>query len=649
MREAGNPMRAIVGLAGAVILLLALGVLNGWMPAGDALAQDRAPDTADVETDVSLAVEALPVDLTGETCTGATKIIDGRTYCVMNGRLEDCEAIEIDDLDDDVSTAPDANLAPVDGVNLPAHTPSNPPCPGGAVYIDWADLSVSTLSPDGGNPVGSVEDHRILDWTAANDFTTLHGECLTDGSAHAKEDFTQSYLANNDKFLYFGQERRTNNGNSTFYWFLTHEPPILDTSVCTTGGDRGEVQFKLSQDDVRVVVAFSGSGGITIFTNNFTGGPTAYLPPKGTLKDSSDGAVFNPGWLGFQKPVKNLALNIADSPHAGDDGFAPWGGITNQGKIELDPGTFEDGEFAEWAVDLADVFPGGGNLCGQELFVTGISRAATGDPDKITESADLKDIIGPKLFSFGSISAEVILTPAPCGDSFTYEVITTGASGEIVPDSIQWTCTTDNGDPVTFDDGDPQTPDDSQVASGTATVPRKGDGTPHIVTCDVAVEAGGCGVTIEDEMITVEGSLLAITGEVDPVLLKCCTPGFPFGASSGNIPGGVLLDPIITGGSGAPYNVTWSFVPGNLGITCLPAPIPPDPTCTVQLPDSLPCASVGVVLRVEDRLKPECVHFNAEYGVIKKATILQFRQPPQSLNILSCEVLPPPAPVCVVP
>lgn len=651
MRAEAGPKRAIEGLGKAAVLIMAFGVVSIAMPGYGALAQGG------------------PVqDLTGETCTGATKEIDGRTYCVMNGRLADCEAIEIDDLDNNVATFPDANLTsgsepnhkdlPPIGVcdggtqDTKLCDPAAPAlctagggtcesglqsCEGAANYIDWANLAISTLSPDGGDPIGSVADHRILDWTAANDFTSLHGECLNDGSVHPKEDFTQSYLANNDRFIYFAQERRTNNGNSTFYWFLTHEAPIIDTSLCTTGGDRGQVQFKLSQGDVRVVVAFAGSGGITIFTNSFNGSTTGYLPPKGTQKDGSDGAVFNPGWLGFQRPVANLALLSAGD---GDDAFAPWGGITNQGDIELDPDQFESGELAEWAVDLRDVFPGAQNLCGQELFVTGISRAATGDPDKITESADLKDIVGPKLFSFGAISTEVILTPVPCGDSFAYEVKVNGIDGQpITPDSVEWTCTATDDIP-----GDDDTVSmDILAETGNGTIPRNADGSPHALHCSVHVVAGGC-ADDPDGDATVEAALAAIVAEFQYEVDTCQVPNF-IGTNNGTIPGGITFNPIITGGSGE-YEVSWQILPADLGIFCPSTTSPQQHTCTVHVPDNVNCASVLVRILVRDAAdRPlECDPFDGDVGYIKKATVVQFAQPPFCQNQISCGVLPPSCP-----
>src|SRR5262245_2505382 len=99
MRLTGRRVRAFIGLGGAVLLVLALVVMVGGLPAGGTMAQEDPP----------------PKDLTGETCLGATKSVDpddgpipgdidngplpAKIYCVINGRLDADQAIEIDDVD----------------------------------------------------------------------------------------------------------------------------------------------------------------------------------------------------------------------------------------------------------------------------------------------------------------------------------------------------------------------------------------------------------------------------------------------------------------------------------------------------------------------------------------------------------------------
>jgi hypothetical protein len=181
--------------------------------------------------------QAPVLDLTGETCLGSSMTIDpdgdgplpAAVYCVMNGRLGTNQALEMDDIDGlapvsgDSATVADANLASSDTDN----DPNLPVDPGATTYLDWADLNITNLTGPNAAPLGSVEDHRILDFTANDDFTILspsNASCLNDGSARPSEDFTQSRIANTNTHLYFGQERRTNNGNSVHYWILSQKP-----------------------------------------------------------------------------------------------------------------------------------------------------------------------------------------------------------------------------------------------------------------------------------------------------------------------------------------------------------------------------------------------------------------------------------------
>lgn len=555
-------------------------------------------------------------DLTGETCLSGTAMIDpdgngplpSFTYCVMNGRLGENEALEMDDTDGMppmsgmATSVADANLFA--GAN-PLNDPDLP-FVSGATYVDWNDLAITDLTGPGAAPLGSVENHRILDFTANDDFTILRPQaasCLNDGSALPKEDFTQSYIANNEEFLYFGQERRTNNGNSVYYWLLTKEPPIVVSTTDCGSNTRGQLQFNLSEDDVELLVNFPDSSdpaGGAVFFRQFVGANSGYIPARD--------AVFAAGWGPLQVgPIHNFSLNIIGD---GDDGFGDWGGIDSHGD-PVATGSYTTASLAEWAVSLQDVF-GGLSLCGQSLFVTGLSRASSGQVGDIDEPAALKDSIGPKLYSFGQISAQATVVGAcedpAIGDSFTYSAVAFGLDGVTPLDpndfTCSWLCDDDGGRTVTLSD--------ASACSGTGDVSEDGR-TPVNVTCTVTVSEPATGCTADDD--DVDQVLFPIRVDItpSPAALTCTVPGSP-GSDNGNIGPGVTFAPTISGGDGPPYSLTW-MVTGPNNSTCAANAA----TCNVDIPDGSFCALTEVKVSVDDG-SPLCDAQDSEEEEVTKQT-----------------------------
>ncbi len=553
------------------------------------------------------------VDLTGETCLGSTASIDpdgegplpAATYCVMIGRLGSNQALELDDIDGlnpisgNADSVADANL-----FSGPTSNDPDLPAVPGATYIDWADLPITALTGPGAAPLGSVENHRILDFTANNDFNILRPQsasCLNDGSALPKEDFTQSYIANNEEFLYFAQERRTNNGNSVYYWLLTKHPVIVvETGDCGLNNTRGQVQFNLSAGDVELLVNFPDSSdpaGGGIFFRSYSGSDTGYIPARD--------AVFHSGW-GALAPVLNISVNIAQPPHDGDDSFGPWGGISSQGN-PVASGSYTTASLAEWAVDLSDVF-GSQPLCGQRLFITGLSRASTGQVGSLTEPSALKDIVGPKLYSFGEITASAELTPS-CDLTFGYSASAVGLDGVTPLDpanlTASWSCTDEDGRGVTLSD--------DSALSGTGTIPR-GDGSPDLVTCTVTVTDTLSGCDDDAEASTTVLAPILVSIAPDNNTLSCTVPGAP-GSDSGNIGPGVTFMPGISGGDGN-YTLNWGVVGPNAAVCAINAQ-----SCTVDIPDADYCARTNVNLSVDDG-SPLCPAKVSETESVTKMTVV---------------------------
>ena len=548
-------------------------------------------------------------DFNGEICRGSSEQIDGHTFCLMLGRLGQGEALEMDDIfnndpaQNNANSVADANVfKTTTSCNLNSLPCNDPPLPpfGGATYIDWNDLrfNVSTR-PDGlidtttlnllatGRPIGSVEDHRIVDYTANEDYSIFSSgaSCVTEGSSVPKEDFTQSYLGNNDQFLYFAQERRTNSGNSVYYWMLNQAPPNIVVNGNCGANTRGELQFTLTTDDLQVIANFPSSSDPAtgkVFLRRYSG-PTVTLP--------ADDAVFAAGWAVVPNAVKNFALTITNSraPDA-DDKIPAWGGFDSQGKAFAQSGSaiYDTGSMAEWAIDLNGLFPEQG-ICGQRLFLTGVSRSATGQVGDPTEPADLKDLVGPKLYSFGSVESSASLTPL-CNPQistdykFDFEASATDVSGGTIPTSdlsCTWTCTSDAcADPTLAYD-------DASHCTGRGTIARA-SGAANAGPCDVS-----CSVEVSQGSSQCSDDAEADDDVLAPILVSiAANPDSQSCSNESGIGDGITYASTVSGGD-LDYSYAWSV--NGPSAACGDAT-----SCNVDFNDADYCATTTLDVTVDD-------------------------------------------------
>jgi hypothetical protein len=521
------------------------------------------------------------------------------------------------------SSVADANLQ--EGAD-PNNDPDLP-FVGGATYKDWEDVGIQDIFTV---PFGSVEDHRILDWTANDDETMFRPQsdsCVNDGSVVPKQDFTQSYIANNNDYLYFAQERRTNNGNSVYYWLLTHlAPRVVFNDDCSAAQTKGQLQFTLSTGDLEVVLNFPDSSNPaagSVFLREFVGGPTGWLEARD--------AVFDAGWVtqSSPDPIENFAVNInVSGGMETDDIIGSWGGLSAQGnKIAQGTNEFDTAQLAEWAINLGQVFDGAA-ICGQRLFLTGISRASTGQVDNPTEPSAIKDLVGPKLYSFGQIDAALQISPI-CEAGvvtlsndykFTYSATATGIGGDsLPPEDVMCDVSCQSTAPCM----DPNlAPDDATGCTGTGTIPRM-DGAPAAAKCEVT-----CSATVSQQSTSCSTDASDTDDIYAPILAELTRGNLPsctvpdagiFTSSPGNIGEGVPYTASATGGD-LNYSYGWElFGPFEPANACQDTSVN---TCTVDIPDGAFCARAGVKVTVTDGSTSNCPGFTSDTKEVTRETLM---------------------------
>jgi len=218
--------------------------------------------------------------------------------------------------------------------------------------------------------IAGGEQNIFLTGGKENDTTTWNVGAGSVGSA--KYDATQAYLANNQTFLYFGMERRGNNGTTAFdFEFNQNAPANLSGFIPTR-----------TVGDVLFTFEMSGSGNSGSATPHyFTWNGTAYI----------EGSI----------PGVQTAINNAPTQ------AAPWGYVNSKGNWVL--GFLDNFEFAEASVTLTQAFPNF-NVCGQVAYVQVRTRSSA------TATSDLKDTTHIFPFIFGGPSAEATYTNDCFGD-----------------------------------------------------------------------------------------------------------------------------------------------------------------------------------------------------------------------------------------
>jgi hypothetical protein len=233
--------------------------------------------------------------------------------------------------------------------------------------------------------VGHWNGVRIVDGIAGNDKDIfLTGGKENDTSTwnigpgtvgSSKYDITQAYLANNQQSLFFGMERRGNNGTTAFDFEFNQKAPNSATPLIPNR-TVGDVLFTFE-------VSGSGSSGSAT--------PHYYV------------------WTGSlyaERSLHGMVSSINQSPVPA----APWGYVDSRGQWVL--GSIPNFSFAEAAVNIAEAFPNF-NPCNTSAFVQVRTRSSA------VATSDLKDTTKVFEFRFAGPTAVASFDPN-CFQQFTY-------------------------------------------------------------------------------------------------------------------------------------------------------------------------------------------------------------------------------------
>ena len=318
----------------------------------------------------------------------------------------------------------------------------------------------------------------------------------------SKYDATQAYLANNQTDLFFGMERRGNNGTTAFdFEFNQAEPP----------GGIGTYIPTRTVNDALLTFELQGSGGSgSASAHYFRWNGSAYVAqalPSGTVASINDST---------------------NTP------AAPWGHVNDKGAWV--GGNLARFEFGEAKVPLS-VLPNV-SVCGGSAYVQLRTRSSS------TSTSDLKDASKIFDFQFGSPSAVQALG-TNCNQQFTYDGTgSVGSTGSTAGLTYNWDITVSPTN-ATLSGGGVSAAGTagkytSSSASGTVDVTLPSGVDSATVSVKNTISDNGCTNSTGSKTVTVYRRLGAVA-----TLTPQCDNRFSYSATAS---GGL-----------APYSYAWTF------------------------------------------------------------------------------------------
>ncbi len=304
------------------------------------------------------------------------------------------------DIDNSVSGA--INLPLVEGATTP--------------YLDWKDLA------------GSIDSHRLTDIFDGKDPSAFPGNSSCIGAANnpGKDELLYVGAANNNSFLYLNVLRASSLGDMGYTWIFTQDKPICGAQ----GNCDNWLSYSLKKGDVLVFGHFR-TGTAKLLTA-YTFNHDKY--PNGLTLDATDAINWDQSPSGPMYWVADDAYTypVAVNTDATDPGGWGTAGLKSLADVSGSP-ALESHVFAEGAIPTAVFVGQGGNVCGTSYWASVISKSSGNAP----AGADVKDLIGPRKLSFGSLTGTASATPT-CFGTVTLTASGKDAGGNAVASTCVW-------------------------------------------------------------------------------------------------------------------------------------------------------------------------------------------------------------------
>lgn len=356
--------------------------------------------------------------------TDAGPMCPGQNGGLINTFLGASDYLEVDYNENAQATAVGANANLVTGLDpatspgsasfqLPAAVTSSTPN-----FIDWQNLS------------GKFAQHRLFDsFPRVKDPSAFPGNSSCVGAANnpPKDEILSAGIANNNDFVYLNVLRASALGDMGYMWLFTKDKP-----ACSVNGRCDNwLRYHIQSGDVLVFGHFRTDGAKLLRVFTAKSGTDTTIDAQEAI--NCDNTI----WQEDTSNANLVAVNT-DFTKAG-----AWGRNADLSadidlaspKVGAD-GTlaFDDHVFAEAAVRTSTF--GTNGVCGQTFWASVISKSSGNSCD----TADVKDLIGPRQVNFGSVAVQAHVK-ANCNGTVDLQATVKGTSGTV---SCKWY----DGDPT---------------------------------------------------------------------------------------------------------------------------------------------------------------------------------------------------------
>lgn len=351
----------------------------------------------------------------GSTDTGSSDagpLCPGQTGGQLNTFLGASEYLQIDwdqqsteiGANANLVVGPDPATSPASAsFDLPAALTYSP-----AHFLDWENLA------------SSLGQHRLFDsFPKAKDPSAFPGSDSCVGAANnpPKDEILSAGIGNNNDFVYLNVLRASSLGDMGYMWLFTKDRP----ACAAKGRCDNWLSYHVQAGDVLVFGHFRTDGAKLLRVFKAKAGTDVTLDAQVAID------CGNAIWVEDTSNTNLVAVNT-DLTKAGT-----WGKNADlTGTIDLaSPKTgadgalaFDDHIFAEAAVRTSTF--GTNGVCGQTFWASVISKSSGNSCD----TADVKDLIGPRQVNFGNIAVQAHVKPN-CDGTVDLQATVSGSTGTV--------------------------------------------------------------------------------------------------------------------------------------------------------------------------------------------------------------------------